>query len=281
MCRSPLAPLDYLGINVTDFRNQVDTTEQADSKSTPTQEVTCVLRGTFLEFPSDRGRPLSRAMCDKRASSWHPCMCSVYEQGNAKCHVCNIKQPTPIEKIMSNMLEGNGMMQPYPTVRKKRETECDGIPDPCIEHIFRDNPTTMMLRNYPRKRSQQQLLLELESSDLAGTFDFLYLPFCFETKQNNGYAFINFKTTAAARRFYVSWNKAWFPTPMRRPMTVSAAGLQGLEANVERMLNECRVKRVMNPKYQPIIFKDGKRMLVGGSSVSRGKKRSGKNPRER
>eukprot|EP00397_Hematodinium_sp_SG-2012_P031926 GEMP01033947.1.p1 GENE.GEMP01033947.1~~GEMP01033947.1.p1 ORF type:complete len:296 (+),score=69.99 GEMP01033947.1:122-1009(+) len=126
--------------------------------------------------------------------------------------------------------------------------------------------TTMMLRNFPRRSAQKRLLSHLDESGFAGTYDFVYLPFCFVTKQNLGYAFINFRTAAKAVEFSHVWHKQSAPSSggkekKSRPMTVSVAQVQGREANVQRILKECNAGKITNQKFQPVMLDEtGERM---------------------
>ena len=65
----------------------------------------------------------------------------------------------------------------------------------------------------------------------AGAYDFLYLP---RTGQTNlSYAFINFVSVADAMAFKARWHKrrmAHFTA--RKPLRISCADVQGLEANL-------------------------------------------------
>eukprot|EP00397_Hematodinium_sp_SG-2012_P038009 GEMP01041291.1.p1 GENE.GEMP01041291.1~~GEMP01041291.1.p1 ORF type:complete len:447 (+),score=114.02 GEMP01041291.1:57-1397(+) len=172
----------------------------------------------------------------------------------------------------NNLLnEGQGRNGPYRTSPNTRAQDAGAHGKKhSHEEIFQTKPVTMMLRNYPRDRTQERLVAELKASVLRDSFDFLYLPTCVQTKTNKGYAFINFKTTEMAEKFYSLWHKTWFPTRMRRPMTVAAAEVQGLEANVRRITEECNAKRITNSKYHPIIYDaEGNRRNIHGEIVTR------------
>merc|ERR1711964_245223 len=47
--------------------------------------------------------------------------------------------------------------------------------------------TTMMVRNIPRRQTQEQLEAHLRRTGFKGEYDVLYLPYCFKKKQNLGY----------------------------------------------------------------------------------------------
>eukprot|EP00397_Hematodinium_sp_SG-2012_P016795 GEMP01017147.1.p1 GENE.GEMP01017147.1~~GEMP01017147.1.p1 ORF type:complete len:310 (+),score=42.96 GEMP01017147.1:103-1032(+) len=126
-----------------------------------------------------------------------------------------------------------------------------------------DVPTTMMLRNFPRRNGQKKLLCQLNARGFEGAYDFVYLPFSFAKKLNLGYAFINFRTPQKAHEFFTQWHKQIFEETEGRshPMNVSIAEVQGKAANLERILQERKVAKISNPLYQPVVFDEqGKRM---------------------
>jgi len=124
--------------------------------------------------------------------------------------------------------------------------------------------STVMVRNIPRKATQRMLLHELDQAGFYKQYDFLYLPFCFETKANVGYAFINFLDGYIAERFLYFWNsnknsELNIPQPSgtKRPLAAVYADVQGLQANLDRLVGDYKISRIHNPRYQPSIFKNG------------------------
>jgi len=129
-------------------------------------------------------------------------------------------------------------------------------------------PTTMMMRNIPRRHSRDDLQLLLESSGFAcGTeFDFFYLPFSLKTMRNLGYAFINFVSPEVAKQFMKKWHKK-FPIEdegsKSRPVNVSAALVQGRRANMDLVLCNNKAFKLMDPRLQPVVTGlDGARVDV-------------------
>jgi len=123
--------------------------------------------------------------------------------------------------------------------------------------------TTMMVRNLPRRVTQEQLEVHLQNSGFLGEYDVLYLPYCFKKKQNLGYAFINFRTSAKAFEFCCSWHKKKLNNgPKSRPMNVTVAQIQGRDANLNLLLKEHKMRN--NPDLQPIIYdENGNRITYG------------------
>jgi len=155
--------------------------------------------------------------------------------------------------------------RPNKVVRLKRNLDVEQeVPLP-------PNVTTVIIRNYPRRSGQEKLLLQLEATGFKGKFDFVYLPFSFSKKENLGYVFVNFMCHEYAVAFYQKWHRNCFDNrmmPMRglgsskyteraskpRPMSVSVAKKQGVEANITRIIQENKNANIVNPKFQPAIF---------------------------
>lgn len=96
--------------------------------------------------------------------------------------------------------------------------------------------TTLMLRNVPNAYDRETLMEELDHLGFAGCFNFLYLPIDSATKNNVGYAFVNFNDEKTADDCMNNMSGYFFkgqPYNRRRAAIVSVAHLQGLEANLE------------------------------------------------
>jgi len=126
--------------------------------------------------------------------------------------------------------------------------------------------STVMVRNIARRSTQKMLTSDLEEAGFAKQFNFIYLPFCFESKSNVGYAFINFLDGAIAERFIDEWNRKDCDsarTPIingKKALTATYADVQGLDANIDRLVGDYKIARIHNPRYQPAIFEDGFRV---------------------
>eukprot|EP00931_Biecheleriopsis_adriatica_P012595 TRINITY_DN113780_c0_g1_i1.p1 TRINITY_DN113780_c0_g1~~TRINITY_DN113780_c0_g1_i1.p1 ORF type:complete len:327 (+),score=41.03 TRINITY_DN113780_c0_g1_i1:272-1252(+) len=111
--------------------------------------------------------------------------------------------------------------------------------------------TTMMIKRLPASISQSQLLEELNISGFAGAYDFCYLPCDFGSGASRGFAFVNFKDSEVASRFFDAWNgRAHFTD--KHILCVSAADVQGLQANLKRWAG--RSDRIRNPSLKPFIL---------------------------
>jgi len=61
--------------------------------------------------------------------------------------------------------------------------------------------TTMMLKNIPCRKSQEEVMSRIDQKNFANRYDFFYLPRDVKFRANLGYAFINFLTPKDASAF--------------------------------------------------------------------------------
>jgi hypothetical protein len=116
-------------------------------------------------------------------------------------------------------------------------------------------PTTMMIRNIPRRYKQEYLLMDLHDLGFEGTFDFLYIPMDKTTSACVGYAFVNFKDPCWAEQCIHSFKGYQFKRHSRgtsKVAQVSVAHLQGVEKNLQHY-QDCASasKREMQ---RPLVF---------------------------
>lgn len=110
--------------------------------------------------------------------------------------------------------------------------------------------TTLMIRNLPSSVTRTSLLAAIDASGYTDSCDFAYLPMEFGTKNNKGYAFVNFKTAEAASKFSHSWHGTRRLGEGHSSISISAAVLQGFDVNARR-LSSNRVRRIRNPEMRP------------------------------
>lgn len=117
--------------------------------------------------------------------------------------------------------------------------------------------STAMMRNIPNRYTAEELLADiLEKGFAMGSFDFFYLPMDFQTKRNRGFAFINFKDTAEAKRFAESFHGISLERyRTHKVIAVAPAAVQGFEANVQQYARKDS-QRVQNPWFKPMIFNE-------------------------
>ena len=71
--------------------------------------------------------------------------------------------------------------------------------------VLAASATTLMIRNVPTNVSQCQLIEEIDASGFCELYDFVYLPFDFDSKRNKGFAFVNMSSPDVAARFVKLW----------------------------------------------------------------------------
>jgi hypothetical protein len=119
--------------------------------------------------------------------------------------------------------------------------------------------TTLMIRNIPTWYTQEMLLNEWPND---GTYNLLYLPFCFRTKKNLAFAFVNFTRAEYAEAFRERWHKKGLQQhTSRKLLDVSVADVQGQFDTLQKVTKHksCRIR---NAHYQPAIFVNDKRLTV-------------------
>lgn len=119
--------------------------------------------------------------------------------------------------------------------------------------------TTLMIRNVPTWYTQEMLLNEWTND---GTYNLLYLPFCFRTKKNLAFAFVNFTFPEHAEAFRERWHKKGLQQhTSRKLLDVSVADVQGQFETLQK-LTKHKSCRIRNAHYQPAIFVNDKRFTV-------------------
>jgi len=120
--------------------------------------------------------------------------------------------------------------------------------------------TTLMVRNIPVRYTQDMLLKEWPNDD--GSYNFLYLPICIKRKCNASYCFINFVTPQAALAFATLWHhKRLMCFSSRKPLDISLADLQGLDANLSSCMRN-KTSRIRNSHFQPVLFVGKRRVSI-------------------
>jgi len=117
--------------------------------------------------------------------------------------------------------------------------------------------TTLMIRNIPVMYTQELLMREWKD---AGAYDFLYVPHT--GKLNLSYGFINFLTEADAMAFRGEWHhRRLAQYTARKPLSISFADVQGLEANVEQLMAK-NGRRGEARQCRPVIIKSGQHLSL-------------------
>lgn len=100
--------------------------------------------------------------------------------------------------------------------------------------------TTLMIRNIPHKYSQTDFANEVERLGLHGLYDFLHLPSAKKknTRDNVGYAFINFMDSTSAEKAIEVFRSYRFSKAYtgKKIATASIAVIQGYDQNLKHSL---------------------------------------------
>jgi len=92
--------------------------------------------------------------------------------------------------------------------------------------------TTMMLRNIPCKKSQEEILRHIDEQGYEGKYDFFHLPKNEQLCTNLGYSFINFISAKDAARFEAEMTGFRFASTSAKRCVVVPAHVQGLSNNL-------------------------------------------------
>jgi len=93
--------------------------------------------------------------------------------------------------------------------------------------------TTMMLKNIPCRKNQEEVMAILNQEGFADRYDFFYLPRDVKFRANLGYAFINFVTPEDASQFQAKMNGYRFTNSGSTKACIAvAAHVQGLMNNL-------------------------------------------------
>lgn len=142
------------------------------------------------------------------------------------------------------------------------------------------NEFTICLENVPARESKTSILASLKQEGFAGTFDFLYLPLCFQTRANKGYGFINFVDWQAAPRFMSACDRK--NSDRRFKWSASMSTTQGLQWLMTTKWAKGRNTRIRDPAAFPYIRAiedlDHMGFYQAIAHVQRGSEKSGRVP---
>mmetsp|Transcript_2686 Transcript_2686/g.4925 ORF Transcript_2686/g.4925 Transcript_2686/m.4925 type:complete len:217 (+) Transcript_2686:149-799(+) len=98
--------------------------------------------------------------------------------------------------------------------------------------------TTLMVRHIPTRFSLVQAMQMWPPA--IWHYDFLFVPYRPKQRRSSRYVFLNFETAEDAEKFKQQWHGKALGTSGEQ-LVVSAAQVQGLEANIEMHRNEQKV----------------------------------------
>jgi len=137
-----------------------------------------------------------------------------------------------------------------------------------LEGVYKaggDEPiTTLMIRNIPGRYSQKDLMLDLQDTGLAGTYDFLYMPMDKATSNSVGYAFVNFNNSSHAakcRQMFQDYHFSRHHRTSKKLAIISVAHLQGLEKNMQHY-EKSAINMSKEKRRRPVVVPNISQMLV-------------------
>lgn len=121
------------------------------------------------------------------------------------------------------------------------------------EELARDGVTTLMIKNLPTSLQQPQVMDEIDNTGFGGKYDFFYMPGNFTGHHKSlGYAFLNLKDVQSMKDFVTVWHGTKRLGAKEYPLKVSAADVQGRDANAQNF--GPRMHRIRNPSLRPVIL---------------------------
>jgi hypothetical protein len=124
---------------------------------------------------------------------------------------------------------------------------------------WKDECTTLMLRNIPNDYTRELFLALLDSNGLAGTYNFVYLPIDFKRMSSLGYGFVNFVSHAEAElaRVRLEGFNDWSVQSQKVCSVCWGEPLQGLQAHIERYRSSPVMHREVPDECRPILLQNG------------------------
>eukprot|EP00928_Gymnodinium_smaydae_P033904 TRINITY_DN2414_c4_g1_i1.p1 TRINITY_DN2414_c4_g1~~TRINITY_DN2414_c4_g1_i1.p1 ORF type:complete len:625 (-),score=134.82 TRINITY_DN2414_c4_g1_i1:132-2006(-) len=134
-----------------------------------------------------------------------------------------------------------------------------GAAEESVPLVPEEERTTLMIRNVPNSYDRATLLSTMHREGFAGLYDFVYLPIDFSSGQSLGYAFLNFVSNAAARKFWEKFHHfvRWEVVSKKCCVVGWSDPYQGLESNVERYRNSPVMHSIVPEEYKPQIYQNG------------------------
>jgi len=114
--------------------------------------------------------------------------------------------------------------------------------------------TTMMLKNIPCRKSQEEVMLHIDQKNFTNRYDFFYLPRDVKFRANLGYAFINFVTPEDASRFRAEMDGYRFSgSGSTKACIVVPAHVQGLMNNLAAFKRTEVMRSSRKPYFSSVV----------------------------
>jgi len=114
--------------------------------------------------------------------------------------------------------------------------------------------TTMMLKNIPCRKSQEEVMSHIDQKGFGTKYDFFYLPRDVKFRANLGYAFINFVTPEDAAAFERGLNGYQFTgSGSTKACAVVPAHVQGLMNNLAAFKRTEVMRSSRKPYFSNVV----------------------------
>jgi hypothetical protein len=114
--------------------------------------------------------------------------------------------------------------------------------------------TTMMLKNIPCRKSQEEVMAHIDGKGFTNRYDFFYLPRDVKFSANLGYAFINFLTDVDASNFQAEMQDYRFPgSGSSKACIVVPAHVQGLMNNLSAFKRTEVMRSSRKPYFSGVV----------------------------
>lgn len=114
--------------------------------------------------------------------------------------------------------------------------------------------TTMMLKNIPCRKAQEEVMMHIDQKGFGNRYDFFYLPRDVKFRANLGYAFINFITPEDAHNFQAEMNGYRFSgSGSAKACIVVPAHVQGLTNNLAAFKRTEVMRSSRKPYFSGVV----------------------------
>ncbi|CAJ1383875.1 unnamed protein product [Effrenium voratum] len=125
--------------------------------------------------------------------------------------------------------------------------------------------TSMMIKNLPSTLSGQALKDLIDNEGFNASYDFLYLPMKFISKQPFGYAFVNLISADLARDFWVHFDG--FHLHGSTLAMSWSTDIQGIDQHIARYRNSPVMHPSVPEECKPWLLKDGQPIIFPAPTV--------------
>jgi hypothetical protein len=117
--------------------------------------------------------------------------------------------------------------------------------------------TTVVVTKIPKTCERDAVLEIIDACGFRGAYDYFYMPCCFRSRRNLGYAFLNFPEAQRAREFLSTFRGTQLVQGRGGGVDVLSAHVQGFDANVRGYFLKRRHQNINNEQHLPLVFLDG------------------------